>query len=103
METTTKLKPGHGLVQNETTKLNELQVNKLRIWSHLLKKYLMENFIFCAVLLATNENGEKQQFLISLGPLPQKVGYFTQFEIFSHIGGSRRSHINLKSEILNLK
>ena len=21
----------------------------LRIWSHLLKKYLMENFIFCAV------------------------------------------------------
>ena len=24
---------------------------KLRIWSHLLKKPLMENFIFCAVLL----------------------------------------------------
>ena len=23
----------------------------LRIWSHLLKKYLMESFIFCAVLL----------------------------------------------------
>ena len=23
---------------------------KLRIWSHLLKKYLMENFIFCTVL-----------------------------------------------------
>ena len=22
---------------------------KLRIWSHLLKKSLMENFIFCAV------------------------------------------------------
>ena len=22
---------------------------KLRIWSHLLKKYFMENFIFCAV------------------------------------------------------
>ena len=22
----------------------------LRIWSHLLKKYLMENFIFCAVV-----------------------------------------------------
>ena len=22
----------------------------LRIWSHLLKKYLMENFIFCAVI-----------------------------------------------------
>ena len=24
--------------------------SKLRIWSHLLEKYLMENFIFCAVL-----------------------------------------------------
>ena len=24
---------------------------KLRIWSHLLKKSLMENLIFCAVLL----------------------------------------------------
>ena len=22
---------------------------KLRIWSHLLKKFLMENFIFCAM------------------------------------------------------
>ena len=22
---------------------------KLRIWSHLLKKFLMENFMFCAV------------------------------------------------------
>ena len=26
----------------------------LRIWSHLLKKSLMEKFIFCAVLVATN-------------------------------------------------
>ena len=25
--------------------------NFLQIWSHLLKKYLMENFIFCAVIL----------------------------------------------------
>ena len=24
---------------------------KLRIWSHLLKKPLMENFIFCAVII----------------------------------------------------
>ena len=24
---------------------------KLRIWSHLLKKSFMENFIFCAVIL----------------------------------------------------
>ena len=54
-------------------------------------------------LLATDKNCEKQQFLSSLGPLPQRVDYFTQFEVFSHVGGSRRSHINLNSEIVNLK
>ena len=25
-------------------------LGKLRIWSHLLKNFLMENFIFCAVM-----------------------------------------------------
>ena len=27
------------------------KLRKLRIWSHLLKKFLMENFIFCAVAI----------------------------------------------------
>ena len=27
---------------------------KLRIWSHLLKKSLMQNFIFCAVKIESN-------------------------------------------------
>ena len=31
---------------------------KLRIWSHLLKKSLMENFIFCAVGIETLETSE---------------------------------------------
>ena len=31
------------------SKCDEIQ-RKLRIWSHLLKRSLMENFIFCAVL-----------------------------------------------------
>ena len=38
---------------------------KLRIWSHLLKKSLMENFIFCAVYLHSNNNLktiQQQQF-----------------------------------------
>ena len=26
-------------------------LGKLRIWSHLLKKFLMENFVFCAVVI----------------------------------------------------
>ena len=30
------------------SKCNQIH-RKLRIWSHLLKKFLMENFIFCAV------------------------------------------------------
>ena len=29
--------------------------NKLRVWSHLLEKSLMENFIFCAALWAKTE------------------------------------------------
>ena len=34
------------------SKYKEIQIEqgmKLRIWSHLLKKSLMQNFIFCAV------------------------------------------------------
>ena len=31
------------------SKCNQIRRN-LRIWSHLLKKFVMENFIFCAVL-----------------------------------------------------
>ena len=54
-------------------------------------------------LLGINLSCEKQQFLSSLRPLSQNDGYLTQFEIFSHIGGTRRSHNNLNSEIINLK
>ena len=32
------------------SKCNQIQ-RKLRIWSHLLKNSLMENFTFCAVLI----------------------------------------------------
>ena len=32
----------------------------LRIWSHLMKKSLMENFIFCAVLIIS-EFGNKEE------------------------------------------
>ena len=45
---------------------------KLRIWSHLLKKSLMENFIFCAVL-----HVRKQQFEDSLR------SYLKQWTLFS--------------------
>ena len=36
-------------IKNFFSKCDQIRRN-LRIWSHLLKKSLMENFIFCAVL-----------------------------------------------------
>ena len=34
----------------------------LPIWSHILKKSLMENFIFCAVSTPTRENTGKEKY-----------------------------------------
>ena len=38
---------------------------KLRIWSHLTKKFLMENFIFCRVwlLISIQQNRQKKSIL----------------------------------------
>ena len=35
-------------IKNFLSKCDQIR-SYLRIWSHLLKKFLMENFIFCAV------------------------------------------------------
>ena len=41
----------------------------LRIWSHLLSKSLMENFIFCAVLVFNDRRANsKQRFQILTAP-----------------------------------
>ena len=37
----------------------------LRIWSHLLKKSLIENFFFCAVLLSSKYNVKLQHFPVT--------------------------------------
>ena len=37
----------------------------LRIWPHLLKKYLMENFIFCAVSVKQKESNVPLFHLVS--------------------------------------
>ena len=39
---------------------------KLRIWSHLLKKYLMENFIFYAVYIAIKDREHLQAAIVIL-------------------------------------
>ena len=38
----------------------------LRIWSHLLKKYLMENFIFCAVVFIGKVSNKNIEYLIEV-------------------------------------
>ena len=40
---------------NSFRKCDQIRRN-LRIWSHLLKKSLMKNFIFCAVIVLRNLN-----------------------------------------------
>ena len=40
---------------------------KLRIWSHLLMKSLMENFIFCAVVVITAVKNREKSCSIFLG------------------------------------
>ena len=40
-------------IKDFSSKCDQIR-GKLRIWSHLLKKSLMENFIFCAVKRKTN-------------------------------------------------
>ena len=37
-------------IKNFFSKCDQIR-RKLRIWSHLLKKFLMENLIFCAVTI----------------------------------------------------
>ena len=48
------------------TKCDQIQ-RKLRIWSHLLKKSIMENFIFCAVIASS-----PLQYLLVLSLLPMQ-------------------------------
>ena len=48
--------------------------SKLRIWSHLLMKSLMENFIFCAVL----DHGAARKFLQESFPLKVEDNKFIE-------------------------
>ena len=44
-----------------TAQKMKFSIKEMRIWSHLLKKSLMENFIFCAVYLLLELNLGKGQ------------------------------------------
>ena len=60
---------------------------KLRIWSHLLKKSLMENFISCAVLFPLVEfilfNPIQSSNLVHIATICPLFFYFATFEHFS--------------------
>ena len=70
------------ILYNEELPLIKLQnpsiiISLLRIWSHLLKKSLMENFIFCAVHMALWHHVENQIYsfisALALDQLPQNM------------------------------
>ena len=56
------------------SKYDQIRI-KLRIWSHLLKKSSMENFIFCAVyaIVIAQEKHLRRSFLLFFG------NYFNEF------------------------
>ena len=53
---------------------------KLQIWLHLLRKFLMENFIFCSVFLLKcvhfNNQGQSKYIWLNQGTLRRKVFVF---------------------------
>ena len=53
----TKVKNNHCQIKDFFSKCDQIR-RKLRIWSHLLNKFLRENFIFCAVNSAKTNDFE---------------------------------------------
>ena len=46
---------------------------KLWIWSHLLKKFLMKNFIFCAVTVTAQTTKIRQYFSTKIETMPKHI------------------------------
>ena len=61
-------------IKNFFSKCDQIR-RKLRIWSHLLKKSLMENFIFCAVYLFTLLHVKKKHYLYCKSTRIQKCSW----------------------------
>ena len=49
--------------------INVSKFSFLQIWTHLLRKYLMENVIFCAVSIPMRENTEMKMYQTCSMPL----------------------------------
>ena len=71
-------------IMNFFSKCDQIRSFVLRIWSHLLKKSIMENFIFCAakLVITNNTDTRKQIFPDSLLKI-YKFDYWTVIFLFS--------------------
>ena len=83
----------------------------LRIWSHLLKKSLMENFIFCAVLEPENSNScdsplpikiRKKELAISVKNVEQILFYFIYLFIHLFLFFSKTNYIKKQRQIQSI-
>ena len=63
-------------IENFFSKCDQIR-RKLRIWSHLLQKSLMENFIFCAVDIAAKREVTLFSFMNSDMVKPEKYESFS--------------------------
>ena len=64
-------------IKNFFSKCDQFR-RKLRIWSHLLKnKSLMENFIFCAVLVLINGEFGNPKVVVDDGELTRNINQKT--------------------------
>ena len=59
----------------------------LRIWSYLLKKSLMEDFICCAVLVACSEGPRKTDFVqvLSIKTFTVKTSFGNHLQFFPYL------------------
>ena len=69
-------------IRDSFSKCNQIR-RKLRIWSHLLKKSLMENFIFCAVFVYIS--GLRLPFILKKIAYEMSLVIFVVLAIFSSV------------------
>ena len=71
---------------------------KLWIWSHLMKKSLMKNFIFCAVL-KSQYNTTASEYVLQTMHLKQNASYFpANIYLFKVIGNTRKHLLSFNNK-----
>ena len=83
-------------IKNFVSKFNQIRSFR-RIWSHLLKKSLMKNFIYCAVFTVNFEHSQhvNQVFSCWFKPFYVNVPFYTPWK---HSQGMQKRTLIWKSE-----